>query len=299
MSTMVTDAEIKDGLWAFKAFKAPRPNGLHVGFFKRFWLIVGDSMKAKVKKALRECKIPEYLNRTNFLHNSIGVGECLVKRCISESDTCPLCQREPESILHRLRDSVNSRQTWERLGISPTNSFYVGNLIHWLEKNCKDNTCGLREQPPWKILFYFTIWLLWKHRNDVVCRNQCAQSNAQREALFRALEFLHCGLNVKISGCRKVVRMRWEKPQVGWARLNIDGTALGNPGRSGCGGLIRNSQGEWMGGFSRRLGCSNSFIAELWALRDGLNLCHELNLNAVEIHLDASAIYCLTPIQSF
>lgn len=45
-----------------------------------------------------------------------------------------------------------------------------------------------------------------------------------------------------------------------------------------------------MGGFSRRLGCTNSFLAEIWALRDGLILSHELNLNAFEIHLDASAI---------
>ena len=30
---MVTDAEIKDSLWALKAFKAPGPDGLHAGFF--------------------------------------------------------------------------------------------------------------------------------------------------------------------------------------------------------------------------------------------------------------------------
>ena len=30
---MVTNAEIKDGLWALKAFKAPGPDGLHAGFF--------------------------------------------------------------------------------------------------------------------------------------------------------------------------------------------------------------------------------------------------------------------------
>ena len=42
---MVTDAEIKDGLWALKTFKAPSPDGLHAGFFQRFWLIVGDSVK--------------------------------------------------------------------------------------------------------------------------------------------------------------------------------------------------------------------------------------------------------------
>ena len=30
----VTDAEIKASLWALKPFKAPGPDGLHVGFFQ-------------------------------------------------------------------------------------------------------------------------------------------------------------------------------------------------------------------------------------------------------------------------
>ena len=64
---MVIDAEIKDGLWALKASKARGPDGLHARFFQRFWLTVGDSVKAEVKKAFRECKISEYLNRTNVV----------------------------------------------------------------------------------------------------------------------------------------------------------------------------------------------------------------------------------------
>ena len=64
---MVIDAEIKDGLWALKAFKAPGPNGLHARFIQRFWLTVGDLVKTEVKKAFKECKIPEYLNRTNVV----------------------------------------------------------------------------------------------------------------------------------------------------------------------------------------------------------------------------------------
>ena len=67
MSGMVTNAEIKDGLWALKAFKALGSNGLYTGFFQRFWLIVGDSVKAEVRKAFTECKIPEYLNRKNVV----------------------------------------------------------------------------------------------------------------------------------------------------------------------------------------------------------------------------------------
>ena len=178
------------------------------------------------------------------LHNSIGVGECLVKRCISESNICPLCQKEPESILHRLRDCVTSKQTWERLGINPSNAFYEGNLIPWLETNCKDNSCRLGEQPPWKILFSFTIWLLWKQRNDVVFGNQWGHPNIHKEAMFRAFKFQHCGLNTKTLGGRKVVCIRWEKPQAGWAHLNTDGAPLGSPGRGGGGDLIRNDQGE-------------------------------------------------------
>ena len=58
---------IKDRLWALKAFKAPDPDGLHAGFFQRFWLIVGNSVKAEVKKAFMECKIPNYLNQTNIV----------------------------------------------------------------------------------------------------------------------------------------------------------------------------------------------------------------------------------------
>ena len=32
----IKEREIKDGLWALKAFKAPGPNGLHAGFYQRF-----------------------------------------------------------------------------------------------------------------------------------------------------------------------------------------------------------------------------------------------------------------------
>ena len=84
--------------------------------------------------------------------------------------------------------------------------------------------------------------------------------------------------------------MRWERPQVGWACLNNDGAAIGNPGRAGCSGLIRNERGKWLGGFSRSVGCADSFMAELWGLRDGLTLCIDLHLTAMDVQLDAKAV---------
>ena len=63
----MTEEEIFAALWSLKAFKAPRLDGLHAGFFQRFWITVGDSVREEVKKAFRERKIPKYLNNTSIV----------------------------------------------------------------------------------------------------------------------------------------------------------------------------------------------------------------------------------------
>ena len=55
--------EIKNALWSLEAFKAPRLDGLHVRFFHRFWLIVGNFVIYLVKKVFVERKVPNFLNR--------------------------------------------------------------------------------------------------------------------------------------------------------------------------------------------------------------------------------------------
>lgn len=62
----VTEEEIKAALWSLKAFKALGPNGLHAGFYQRFWLIVGKSVIEEVKKVFTERKFPTYLNQTHI-----------------------------------------------------------------------------------------------------------------------------------------------------------------------------------------------------------------------------------------
>ena len=62
------------------------------------------------------------------------------------------------------------------------------------------------------------------------------------------------------------------------------------PEKAGGGGLIRDHKGDWVASFSRSLGCTNSFIAELWALRDGLILAKDLNLNSLIVELDAKIV---------
>ena len=67
-------------------------------------------------------------------------------------------------------------------------------------------------------------------------------------------------------------------PSLGFFKLNIDGSVRGNLGRANAGGLIRNSMGSWIRGFSRSIGITHSMAVELWALRDGFVLANNLNI---------------------
>ena len=71
--------------------------------------------------------------------------------------------------------------------------------------------------------------------------------------------------------------IRWEKPRAGWLTLNSDGSVASTVGPVGGGGLVRDENGEWVMGFARRIGNASSYLAELWALRDGLQLCLQIH----------------------
>lgn len=64
MICLISNEEISAGLWSLKAYKALGLDGLHIGFFQHFWLLVGDSVKSKVKHIFLSGKFPKYLNKT-------------------------------------------------------------------------------------------------------------------------------------------------------------------------------------------------------------------------------------------
>ena len=79
-------------------------------------------------------------------------------------------------------------------------------------------------------------------------------------------------------------------PPSHWFKLNSNGSFVGNPGRAGGGGIIKNAEGEWIKGYVRAIGNTTNVAAELWALRDGIQLCLELNLPVMIIKLDAMLV---------
>ena len=64
LASMPNDHEIWKALKSMKPYKAPGSDGIHAGFFQRFWLVVGNSMKSEVKSSFANQRVPEYLNQT-------------------------------------------------------------------------------------------------------------------------------------------------------------------------------------------------------------------------------------------
>ena len=52
--------------------------------------------------------------------------------------------------------------------------------------------------------------------------------------------------------------VRWQVPPDPLIKLNTDGSAIGNLGLAGAGGLLRDSSGEWISGFSFHLGLTSN-----------------------------------------
>ena len=72
--------------------------------------------------------------------------------------------------------------------------------------------------------------------------------------------------------------------------MNSDRASLGNPGKAGGGGLIRDCQGNWVKGYMRNIGVATNITAEFWALRDDLILASQLGITQLLVELDAKVV---------
>ena len=70
-----------------------------------------------------------------------------------------------------------------------------------------------------------------------------------------------------------------------------DGHAEGCPGPSGGGGPFRDEYDNWVLGFSLNIGTTTSIVAELWAIRFGLQLAQNKGFNHLIVETDSQLSY--------
>ena len=60
--------------------------------------------------------------------------------------------------------------------------------------------------------------------------------------------------------------------------------------QASCGGIVKDEHSGWVVGFTKHIGSTNNFVAELWGLRDRLVLCCNMNISCLIVELDAKVV---------
>ena len=93
----------------------------------------------------------------------------------------------------------------------------------------------------------------------------------KQNAISHAMEFFF--LSIIPSGhssSLSIKYIRWSPTPFPYVTINTDNSSLGNPEKSGAGGVACSANGERLWGFSLHLGVTNNTMAELWGIREAL-----------------------------
>ncbi|KAG5246863.1 Ribonuclease protein [Salix suchowensis] len=89
---------------------------------------------------------------------------------------------------------------------------------------------------------------------------------------------------------RGPIPVSWKRPRIGWTKLNFDGSCKGKAGEASIGGLFRNHEAEFLLGYAESIGRATSTVAELAALRRGLELVLENGWSNVWLEGDSKSL---------
>ncbi|CAL2260979.1 unnamed protein product [Prunus armeniaca] len=84
--------------------------------------------------------------------------------------------------------------------------------------------------------------------------------------------------------------LAWKPPPPSTMKLNVDGSRKDSSGAIAAGGLIQNSAGDWIAGFSSNLGHGDILKAELSALCHGLELAQKMQVTKLIVETDCKPV---------
>jgi ribonuclease HI len=153
-----------------------------------------------------------------------------------------------------------------------------GWLLDWIGKSDGD-------QMTW---FFFLLYNLWQARNDAreskVMRNP---SVIVAQTLAGASEWKD--IHSRSPGIKNRVVERWQRPEGGFLKVNVDGAFRHAENNGGGGAVVRNSHGEFCAGASRFFPhVVDAEGAELLACRLGLGLAKDLGARKIILEMDSA-----------
>ncbi|PKI70142.1 hypothetical protein CRG98_009474 [Punica granatum] len=196
--------------------------------------------------------LPPTLERVrNFLwivdHGKLLANEARLARGLGGSGLCPICNSAVETVLHVLRDYPYTDDVRRRLlPYSLRTSFFADYREQWLVKNLSLGSKG-------------SVDIDWATISGAVGLDGAAVVDKVAKSFAQACSLSSDTLMTRTKVWKSV---GWIKPDYGWVKLDTDGAAKDNLGRGAAGGLLRDANGSWLGGFVHNVWITTSLPAE-------------------------------------
>ncbi|KAF7800755.1 Ribonuclease H protein [Senna tora] len=224
-------------------------------------------------------------------HGKILTNSHRRHRNLTDNATCPRCGREDETVLHALRDCDEVAELWMRF-VAPQrwNTFFSLELGDWIDWNRRIHA-GNELSDNWQTIFGVACWQIWKSRNFIVFENR--DSNLQ-DVFFQIWYLVKDTVssnsmmnNMKVNSSKCVRWIGWEPPYHDRVKCNVDGSYFKSTRDAACGGVARDTSGNFLFSFCHRIGCCEIIRAELRGIVDGLEMLWEKGFRKVTIECDS------------
>lgn len=209
---------------------------------------------------------------------------------------------EEEDLDHIFRHCSRAKGIWDAfLPKRENDRLRSMSFAEWLSTNIKDVVTPSRERC-WRTTFTIMVWWIWRWRNDVVfsgkevdMRHKLCFIENQEEDISRAFK------RTKGASRDMQVKLRshkWEPPPPNWVVINTDACFSSENDLAGCGGVLRNSMGDWIAGFSCAIRAGNSAEAECWVILKAFHWAWTIGYKKVWIQSDAKEVanWIMTPV---
>ncbi|KAK2435291.1 Polynucleotidyl transferase, ribonuclease H superfamily protein [Trifolium repens] len=191
--------------------------------------------------------------------------------------------RMAERVAQENRKGNKDEMRLERFLRNNPKEFKGGHLCNMIVRNSSMRWCNF-----WAMACYS----LWMWRNKELHDENFVRPAIAVPLVWKKVEEYNAAMSNSevIMDRDKVVRLiSWKLPKSSFVSLNTDGASKDHQ-QAGYGGIVRGSQGEWIGGFSKSVGRCSAFIAELWGVLEGLRYVKSMGFTKIELNIDLEAV---------
>ncbi|XP_059446364.1 uncharacterized protein LOC132177903 [Corylus avellana] len=176
-------------------------------------------------------------------HNVLPTKDNLLRRKVIKEPFCPICEREPETVMHAIWSCLAATDVWgcskkvfQKCAIEGNDFMLVAEFIL--------GRCGKEDAA----LFIHLAHQIWMRRNKWVHEGNFINPNVlTKEAQAYVHEFQkvnELATSATDENVNKNENVKWSAPTQGWLKVNWDVAIDKAGGRMGIGAIVREEKGN-------------------------------------------------------